>query len=257
MSRFLACSSLLAASVLVFASGGQAADPKPAAPASPASMPATPAATPPATTPAAAPPAATPPAATAPVGKRTFAIDTKKSSIVIQVFKDGAAAALAHDHVVDVRDFSGSIVADAADPASATVEVTAKTASFFNDETKLRKKFGLDGEMSDKDRKSVEDNMKSAEQLDVAGFPTVKFVSSSVSKDGARLKLNGKVTLHGVTKDVSMPLEAKVDGDTVTGTATFRLKTSDYGIKPYSALLGAVKNKDEIVLHLHLVGNAT
>ena len=250
MSRFLACSSLLAASVFVFASGGQAADPKPASPASPASMPATPpAATTPAVTPAVTPPA--------PVGKRTFAIDTKKSSIVIQVFKDGAAAALAHDHVVDVRDFSGSIVADAADPASATVEVTAKTASFFNDESKLRKKFGLDGEMSEKDRKSIEDNMKSTEQLDVAGFPTVKFVSSSVSKDGARLKLNGKVTLHGVTKDVSMPLEAKVEGDTVTGTATFRLKTSDYGIKPYSALLGAVKNKDEIVLHLHLVGNAT
>ena len=243
MSRFLACSSLLAASLFVVASPGHAADFNPAAPPTP---PAAPTATP-------APPA--PPVA--PVGKRTFAIDTKKSSIVIQVFKDGAAAALAHDHVVDVRDFSGSIVVDAADPASATVEVTAKTASFFNDESKLRKKFGLDGEMSEKDRKSVEENMKSAEQLDIAAFPTVKFVSTSVGKDGARWKLNGKVTLHGVTREVSMPLEAKVDGNTVTGTATFRLKTSDYGIKPYSALLGAVKNKDEIVLHLQLVGNAT
>lgn len=215
------------------------------------------AADPPAAPPA-APPATTEPVAPAPAaGKRTFAIDKAKSSIVIQVFKDGAAAALAHDHVVDVKDFAGAIVADAADPAAASVEVTAQTASFFNDDAKLRKKFGLDSEISEKDRKAVEENMKSKEQLDIAGFPTVKFVSTSVKKgaDG-KLTLAGKLTLHGVTKDVTMPLDAKVTGDDVDGSASFRIKTSDYGIKPYSALLGAVKNKDEIVLHLHLVGHA-
>lgn len=217
---------------------------------------------------AADPPAATPPAAAAPAapaatpavtpaGPRTFAIDSKASSIVIQVFKDGAAAALAHDHVVEARDFAGTITADPADPTSATVEVTAQTASFFNDETKMRKKYGLEGEISEKDRKAVEENMKSKDQLDVAGHPTVKFTSTSVKKaaDG-KLTLAGKVTLHGVTKDVSMPFDAKVDGNNVDGKASFRLKTSDYGIKPYSALLGAVKNKDEVVLHLHLVGHA-
>lgn len=220
-----------------------------------AADPAPPATTPPTTPPTTAP-TETPPAPAAAV-KRTFAIDKAKSSIVIQVFKDGAAAALAHDHVVDVKDFAGSIVTDGADAASASVEVTAQTASFINDDAKLRKKFGLDSEISEKDRKAVEENMKSKEQLDTAGFATVKFVSTSVKKgaDG-KLTLAGKLTLHGVTKDVTMPLDAKVTGDDVDGSASFRLKTSDYGIKPYSALLGAVKNKDEIVLHLNLVGHA-
>ncbi len=202
-------------------------------------------------------PAATPPVATdalPPAGLRTFVIDAKKSAIVIQVFKDGAAAALAHDHVVEAREFAGTISADAADPSTAKVEVTAQTASFVNDEGKLRTKYGLDGEISDKDRKAVEENMKSKDQLDVKGFPTVKFTSTSVTKaaDG-KLTLAGKLTLHGVTKDITMPLDVKLS-DVVTGNASFRVKTSDYGIKPYSALLGAVKNKDEIVLHLHLVG---
>lgn len=205
----------------------------------------------------AAAPTTPPPTEAAPAGKRTFTVDVKKSSIVIQVFKDGAAAALAHDHVVDAKDFAGTIVADAADLATASVEVTAKTASFVNDESALRKKFGLDGEMSDKDKKTVEENMKSAEQLDIASFPTVKFASTSVSKgaDG-KLTLKGKLTLHGVTKEVSMPFEAKVEGNDVSGAATYRMKTSDFGIKPYSALLGAVRNKDGIVLNLKLVGHA-
>ena len=183
---------------------------------------------------AAEPPAAAPPtAATAAVGKRTFAIDKAKSSIVIQVFKDGAAAALAHDHVVDAKDFAGSIVADAADLTGASVEVTAQTASFVNDEAKLRKKFGLESEISDKDRATVLENMKSEEQLDVAHFPSVKFVSTSVKSADGKLTLSGKLTLHGVTQDVSMPLDAKVVGDDVDGSATFRVKTSDYKIKPY------------------------
>lgn len=206
---------------------------------------------------AADPPAAPAAAPAAPAAKRSFTIDKARSSIVIQVFKDGAAAALAHDHIVDAKDFSGVIVADAADATASSVEVTAQTASFINDDAALRKKFSLTSEISDKDRKTVEEHMKSKDQLDVAGFPTVKFVSSGVKKgaDG-KLTLSGKLTLHGVTKDVSVPYEAAVTGDDVDGKASFRLKTSDYGIKPYSALLGAVKNKDEIVLHLHLVGHA-
>lgn len=216
----------------------------------------------PATAPAAAPateaavdasPVSPPPA----TGIRTFELDAKASSIVIQVFKTGAAAALAHDHVVDAREFSGSIVADAADVTTARVEVTAQTASFINDDPKLRSKYGLDPGMSDKDRKSVEENMKAEDQLDVKSFPIVKFVSTSVSKaaDG-KATLAGKLTLHGVTLPVSMPLDAKVDANTITGNATFRVNTSAYGITPFSALLGAVKNKDEIVIHLHLVAIA-
>ncbi|MDP2339772.1 MAG: YceI family protein [Deltaproteobacteria bacterium] len=212
-----------------------------------------------ATPPSGPPPVApivTPPVTPA-AGPRTFAIDAKKSSVVIQVFKDGAAAALAHDHVVEARDLSGTIVGDGVDATTAKVEVTAQTASFINDDTKMRTKYGLDGEISEKDRKAVEENMKSKDQLDIKGFPTVKFSSTSVTKaaDG-KLTLNGKLTLHGVTKDVTMPVDVKMAPDSLSGTATFRAKTSDYGIKPYSALLGAVKNKDEIVIHLHLVANA-
>lgn len=33
-----------------------------------------------------------------------------------------------------------------------------------------------------------------------------------------------------------------------------RFKTSDYGIKPYSTALGAIKNRDEVELVLHVVG---
>jgi hypothetical protein len=50
-----------------------------------------------------------------------------------------------------------------------------------------------------------------------------------------------------------MPIVVDVTPGALVGDAEVGLKTSDFGIHPYSALFGAVGNKDEIVLHLHLV----
>ena len=190
-----------------------------------------------------------------PASTRTWRVDPKRSSVVIQVFKDGIAARFAHDHVVAAKQFTGTIVGDPADPASARVEVTAQTASFVNDEAALRTQFKLPLEVSDGDRAVIEASMKGDEVLDVARFPTVSFRSTAVARgaDGA-LSLSGALTLHGVTRTVAMPLTVSVDGGVIDGRASFRLRTSEYGIPPYSAMLGAVKCKDEIALHLHLVG---
>jgi polyisoprenoid-binding protein YceI len=206
---------------------------------------------PPAASPSAAP---APPPAPSSATATTWRIDPARSSIVIQVFKDGVAARFAHDHVVAARQFAGTITGVPGDPTSARVEVTAQTASFVNDEPALRTKFKLPLEVSDGDRKTIEDSMKGPEVLDVARFPTVSFRSTGVERAGAGFVLKGALTLHGVTRPVSMPLEVKTVGDAIDGSASFRLKTSDYGMPPYSAMFGAVKCKDEIVLHLHLVG---
>ena len=58
--------------------------------------------------------------------------------------------------------------------------------------------------------------------------------------------------MHGVTKAISLPVEATVKGQTIDARGSVKLKTSDFGIEPYSALLGAVRNQDGIILHVHL-----
>src|SRR4029434_2839520 len=39
----------------------------------------------------------------------TFTVDPGQSALVVQVFKDGVAARLAHDHVVEARALSGTV----------------------------------------------------------------------------------------------------------------------------------------------------
>lgn len=191
-----------------------------------------------------------------PVGPRTFVLDAKKSQLVIQVFKDGAAAAFAHDHTVHATEMSGEVVADPASPEKSKVSVTVQTKSLVNDDPQVRRQFGLDPTVPEKDKRSVEESMKGTDQLDVARYPTMSFVSTSVEKSGDKVTLTGDFTLHGVTRPIKMPISVKIDGNTLTGEGKVRMKQSDWGIQPYSAFLGAVKNKDEIVLNVLLVGNA-
>jgi polyisoprenoid-binding protein YceI len=204
--------------------------------------------------PAASTPAATP---TPAPGPRTFVIDAKQSVLAVQVFKDGAAAALAHNHVVSATTMSGRIIVDPANPSAARVDVTLPTAGLTNDDPKLRKRFGVTGDVPEDDRKMILEHMQDAGQLDIAHFPTMQFSSTSTTGTGSKLMLNGKLTIHGVTRDVSIPVAVTITDTTVRGTGSIKLKTSDFGIEPYSAFLGAVKNKDGIVLHIDLVANAS
>lgn len=239
-----------------------AESPAPApAPAPPAPAPAPVAA--PVAAPAAAPAAGDAgPAAAAAVpevrtGPRTFALDVKKSLLVVQVFKDGAAAAFAHDHTVHATEITGEITADAAAPEAAKVSVTVQTKSLVCDDPQVRKQFGLDPTVPEKDRISVTDSMKGEDQLHVSKYPTISFTSTGVEKSAdGKLTLVGDFTLHGVTKKLKLPIQVKITDNGIVGDGKVRFKSSDWGMKPYSSFLGAVKNKDELVLNVHLVGTA-
>jgi polyisoprenoid-binding protein YceI len=50
-------------------------------------------------------------------------------------------------------------------------------------------------------------HLKSPDFFDVAKYPTMTFVSKSLTEQGGTKKLTGDLTLHGVTKSVTLDLE--------------------------------------------------
>ena len=93
-------------------------------------------------------------------------------------------------------------------------------------------------------------HLASKDLLDVEKFPTAKFVSTSVVVDGQTAKINGDLTLKGVTKPVTIEVEFNGAGTVMgaykagfDGEAT--IKRSDFGI---NYALPAVS--DEVKLHI-------
>ncbi|MBI4830783.1 MAG: YceI family protein [Candidatus Lindowbacteria bacterium] len=192
-----------------------------------------------------------------PVSATDYAIDPEKSELVVRLFRGGFAAALGHNHVIRAADFSGKASFDPEHLSTASISVEAKADSLQADEPALREKYQLAEVVRDKDRRKIQATMESAEQMDVKKFPTIKFETTKVEKESeGKYTVSGDLTMHGVTQPVSFVATLSSESGHLRGRASFRFKQSDFGIRPYSALLGAVRNEDESVFYLDIVAVA-
>ena len=82
------------------------------------------------------------------------------------------------------------------------------------------------------------------------GEPIV-FRSSAVKSADGRMVISGDLELAGTTRPAAFELDAAAD-DRVSGTLT--VTQSEWGIKPYRGLMGALKVRDavEVVLDVRL-----
>lgn len=183
-----------------------------------------------------------------------FDVDPSRSSLVVQIFRDGVAAKLGHDHVVQATTFSGRVTYDPSAPTRSSVAVEIQTATLKVDEADTRRQRGLEGQPSARDVAEIERTMKAEGQLDVARFPTITFTSTTVTPQTPdRYRVAGQLTIRGVTRAVEFPASVAMEGDAFRASATLTFMQSDFGYQPYSALLGAIKNKDAVTLHIDLV----
>lgn len=144
----------------------------------------------------------------------TWNIDPAHSSVDFTV--KHLALSNVHGHFAGLK---GSITVNDADITKSTVSVTIDTTTIDT---------GV--QMRDND-------LKGPNYFDVAKFPTASFASTSVSGSSGHLTVNGNLTLHGVTKPVTLDVEGPTGP--ITGmdkkphsgfSATTTLKRKDFGI---------------------------
>jgi polyisoprenoid-binding protein YceI len=187
------------------------------------------------------PPAAAPARAPAP-GE----VDLQSSRVFVFVGKTG----LGHDHAVVGRLQAGQVRLGAAEQAGMLV---FDMRSFEADTAEARAGVGLPGQTDPITRKQVNDNMLGADVLDVARHPTATFVIHSalpvpnVPADRRPVySLAGAFTLHGVTRDVVVPVEVEQRARVLRLRGGFAVRQTDFGMKPYKKLGGVVGVADEL-----------
>lgn len=177
-----------------------------------------------------------------------YTISKKKSELFVRLYKDGIASAFAHDHVVRASDLSGSVVFKKDRPEHFQMVIDVPSTALVADSDKDREKYNLRS-LDEDDRKEINETMKGSKQMHVEKYPMIRFQSSSLEKNGTySYTITGDFTLHGITKKIKVPADITIDKNVVNISGEFRFLQSDYGIEPYSAGWGTIKNKDEVVL---------
>jgi YceI-like protein len=155
------------------------------------------------------------------------AIDPKRSTVTVHVFKSGLFRAFADDHVIEAPLAEGSLD----DSATPSVRVAID----------VRDMRVLDPGLSSKDRREVQTRMLGPEVLDAARFTDIRFFSVAIQKgDADRWSIRGELEVHGQIRQVTVNV-ARDQGHYKGSTS---LKQSDCGITPISIVGGTVKVKD-------------
>jgi polyisoprenoid-binding protein YceI len=163
-------------------------------------------------------------------------IDPQRSTMTVKVGKSGLFSAFGHNHEIRAPIASGSIVA--AGTPSVELMVDARRMEV------------LDPGVEAKERAEVQKTMLSDVVLDVQRYPEIRFVSKTVeASSGNRYRVRGELTLHGVTRPVTLTVEQRQGR--YLGSA--KLKQTEFGMKPVTVGGGTVKVKDEVEVVFEIV----
>ncbi len=141
-------------------------------------------------------------------------------------------------------DFSGTISYDAAKPAASSFSGTIQVKSI------------------DTGNERRDGHLKNADFFGAEEYPTITFESTEVTSAGENtLNVKGKLTMHGTTKEVTLPVEILGTGINPRGgkaqiglETNFSILCSDYGVNSwerFSAVLG-----DEVKIQVLIEANA-
>jgi len=182
-------------------------------------------------------------------GKRgeVYRVDPRESSLRILVYRGGQLARLGHNHVISSRDLNGYVLV-ATDVRASRADLYLPVRTLVVDDPAQRAAGGQDftGRLAAADVEATRRHMLSQDVLDGARFPFVELKVRAVEGTPPEVHLSVELTVHGVTRHMSIPAHLKVGGRDLTASGQFRIRQSDFAITPYSALLGALQVQDTL-----------
>jgi polyisoprenoid-binding protein YceI len=173
----------------------------------------------------------------------THQLGPDNATLSVRTKRAGAAAKAGHDLLIHVTAWNATIVVGE-DPTGATIELHVDAGS-------LRVVEGTGGIQA-----LAEDDIASIHQTideEVLKRQEIEFHSTQVNArgDGDRFTVEGDLTIVGRTNPISFELDVAEDGAL---SASAVVTQTQWGMKPYSALFGALKVHDdvEVALEGHL-----
>jgi polyisoprenoid-binding protein YceI len=169
----------------------------------------------------------------------TFAIGSDSGDrLAIRTSREGLAARVGHDLTIEATKWSGEVVADPDDPGRSTVRADIELNS-------LHVREGLGGKLplADHERDEIDDNIRR-----ILNRSTATYVSTRVAQQSAdAVAVDGTLTLNGISRPMRL-VATSADGRRFDGRAT--VAQTEFGIKPYSAFLGALKLRDAVEIEV-------
>lgn len=181
-------------------------------------------------------------------GVAIYRIDPQTSDVRLLVFRDGVLSTFGHNHVVSLKDFTGTIHLQPK-LAQSRVELDIPVDRLIVDDAAARRQEGPDfaSEPSKDDAAGTRTNMLSTALLNAGRFPAIKVTGTSGPVDAQNSAvLDLSVQLVGQQIKLTLPATLKLEGDQLEASGEVELSHKQLGLKPFSALLGSLRVAEQM-----------
>lgn len=178
----------------------------------------------------------------------TLTIGPEHGSLMLHTGVEGKAAKAGHRLAIAVTDWSATVTFEGDDPTSVSLRAAVGSIQVVSGEGGLKP-------LSDRDRATIVSS--ALETLAAAKFPEATFASNSVKTSADGYDLDGEATLRGTTGPVRASLRVQQADGNATVDATVPVVQTEFGIKPYKGMMGALRVTDQAEIRLAVTVPAT
>ena len=180
--------------------------------------------------------------------KVTYILDASQSKFMAHANRSGLLWFKGKSHHLAANDFSGQveITPDTITPAS--LRLVVKAASLHE----------TGADFTEPEKQIINKELREI-VLHPDQYPDITFQSTNVTakNSGAgryEVRIDGDLTLHGMTKRITIPAVVTVSGDTLRAVGKFSIDRDDFKVKATSAFHGMVRVDDDVKFEFDIVG---
>lgn len=171
----------------------------------------------------------------------TLTIGPEHGDLTLHTGVEGRAAKMGHNLIIRMADWSGTATFDGADPSALSFRTAVSSLEIVSGEGGVKS-------LTDKDRATIKDS--ALESLSASKHPEITFESTKVSARSDGYDVDGDLVVNGKASPCTVPLSVQRSGGNATVDAVVPIVQSKFGIKPYSAMMGGLKVKDQVDVKL-------
>ena len=180
-----------------------------------------------------------------------YTLDASQSTFMVRAFAGGLLWFKGHDHFVAARQFTGEATFTPETIVPASLVLTVKSDSLV--ETR---------DVFTAPQKQIIDKELREIVLPPDKYPEIVFKSNGVTGKALgngqyEVKINGDLTLHGVTRPIVIPAKVSLSGNDLRAKGEFTVDRSDFKVPATSAVHGLVRIRNKLKFTFDIVGHRT
>jgi polyisoprenoid-binding protein YceI len=168
-----------------------------------------------------------------------WTLDASDGELQLRTGVTGRAARMGHRLTIAMTRWRATVNWDGAEPVAAELVVDADSFEV------LRGEGGVKG-LSGPEKVVVRSN--ALRSLNAGRYPEIRFSADTIDRTDDGYRLSGTLQIRGKSREHVIELRTDDLGDSWRLSAESAVRQSDYGIKPFSLLMGSVQVVDEVAL---------